>query len=834
MHNSDAGSQGPAGRHNGSEIASSGPERRRSRRDSHGKRKSSKDSKKLQRDPQRRRTYSFSPGRNDDIRVTRDADRPPVPPLPGNIKGKGRAETEKQEIISNGKRQLLRSSTQPPEGTQNWERVPTLHKRSAQELPRRKSSKKRKEEHDREAEIKAMVAIMPTRPATDIDWVGRPMKRESRKVKGGLKRNGENPSSDVSLPLAGSIHSSLSDEHQTSYKVSPFDMLAPRPTIRYSENPRYSGKVPDRSESRKRRVSDRVAIPEETLKSNKRIDDLADDLDAGELRELMERDQKRREKRKVEQKIKAEKKIARRQEKQREGEAEAVRTGTPPPVNMERGVMGRDVVGLGIGTSAVVTSSKRKGSNTSDSGRVKRPADIFREDSGLSAITTNFVRSPSLRTEQLTPGSDRGDPIIETAQVGTVAKAQISPPASPTTKGHNRGASSISQMMDLAQMAAPEPPPKPEPKKEQTPEAPRRTSEASLPAPKFWKSFFKRDPKAKRGSVPSSFSNTSRDSMQNGLVPAVGYTPVRSTSNLPKRTMSKFREDLPELPMSPPDSRVQSPEGDNVPPIKKDFLEKRSGHGSSSEDPRVRYDTPTSGNRSLEATRLRDETPTSGHRAEDVPSPEPVAILSQSLASIDSEGSWLSGRKGSKRGSMQTPTHALRDSASSLKRYKDYSESAEELGIAEDEYFSRLTPGPEEQYKIQRRSATVPSSDDENEGGSVASPVGSGRSEKTKWGAVARTPTVVHREPRAKSREGLLNEYDYDSDSTPGEVISLPKRKSLGFNKDVLEEGEPSGLQRATSVDLGKNHARHMSAGSARLLDLKPRASVDSKRLSTG
>jgi len=295
--------------------------------------------------------------------------------------------------------------------------------------------------------------------------------------------------------------------------------------------------------------------------------------------------------------------------------------------------------------------------------------------------------------------------------------------------------------------------------------------------------------------------------------------------------MSKFREDLPELPISPPDSRVQSPEADVVPPIRQDYLEKRTGTRTSLEEPRVRYDTPTSGYRSLDTTRLRDETSTSGQRS-DVPSPEPTAVLSQSLASIDSEGSWLSGRRGSKRGSTQTPIHPLRDSASSLhKRYKEYSESAEELGIAEDEYFSRLTPGPEEQYKIQRQSATVPSSDEE-EGGSMGSPSQSSP-EKTKWGAVARQPTVVHREPRAKSREGLLNEYEYDSGSDPPSETPLEaKRKSYPFHKDIIEE--EGRVRRATSIDLGKGHVRHISAGSARLLDLKPRSSGDAKRMSSG
>lgn len=324
--------------------------------------------------------------------------------------------------------------------------------------------------------------------------------------------------------------------------------------------------------------------------------------------------------------------------------------------------------------------------------------------------------------------------------------------------------------------------------------------------------------------------------MQAGQGPQIGYTPMRSTSNIPKRTMSKFREDLPELPMSPPDSRVASPEADIVPPIRTDYPDKKTGKVASLDDPRVRYDTPTSGYRSLDTMQTREETPTSGHRSVEAPSPEPTAVLSQSLASIDSEGSWLSGRKGgSKRGSAQTPSHPLRDSTSSLqKRYKDYPESAEEteeLGIAEDEYFSRLSPSPDDQHKIHRQSAANASSDDEDGGSMGTSPV---PSEQTKWGAVARHPTVVHREPRAKSKEGLLNEYDIDSGSEPpGETPqeNSGNRKSYGFNKDLIEEDEPS-IHRASSVDLGRGHVRHISAGSARLLEL--RKSADGKRLSSG
>ncbi|CZT42321.1 uncharacterized protein RSE6_02186 [Rhynchosporium secalis] len=802
MH--DVGLLRDPGRHNTSELTSTsaGPERRKSRRDT--KRKSSRDFKKLQRDPERRRTYSFSPGRKDSIRVPRTLDRPPVPPLPAIIQGDVRSDTDLPDPVTAGDTPL-RARKQPAEDTQHWQRMPTLHKRSGQELAHRKSSKKRKEEHQREAEIKAMVAYMPRRPAADPTSSGRPMKRENKKMSGGLDRHGE--TSDVSLPLADSLRSSVSanSDHQPSYILNAFGMLAPRPTIRYAENPRY---VPgasgfggsDGSGSRKKRASDRISVPKEALKANKRIDDLADDLDAAELRELMERDQKRREKKQIADRIKVERRLARRQQKQTEDEATAAREGTSIPTNMERGVLGREIVGLGIGTSAVMTSSKRKGSVGSDNGREKRPADAFRQDSGPSIQPPTFHRSESLLTENLTPTSEFQDPVLGTAVVGTVGRANISRTSSTKLGGHARGESSISQRMDLArpELAASQPIPIPAPAIARRNSQRTRTPPAKQP--QSWTSFFRirGGKKQQQESAPSSFSNTSRDSMHSGHGPQIGYAPMRSTSNIPKRTLSKFREDLPELPMSPPDSRVQSPEADIVPPVP----------DRKFEDSRTRYDTPTSGYRSIEAIRLRDETPTSGHRTFEDPSPEPPNILSQSLASIDSEGSWLSGRKaGSKRGSIQTPQPFLESSIRN-----EFSESAEELGIVEDEYFSRLSPGPEEQHKIHRQiiGNPMPSSDDE-EGGSLVSPA----SVQSKWGAVGRQPTVVHREPRAKSREGLLNEFDEDSASETDSPVS---------------PNPNSGLRRATSVDLGKKHGRHISAGSARLLDLKARPSADIKR----
>ncbi|ESZ95383.1 hypothetical protein SBOR_4239 [Sclerotinia borealis F-4128] len=787
MHN--AGTQRDPGKHDGSDLnPSSVLERRRSRRDTQRRRKPSRDSKKLQK-PDRQRTYSFSPGRNDSIRVPRDAHRPSVPPLLADAR--------------DGEEATTGVTGQQAESLQDWQRVPTLHKRGAAELSRRKSSKKRKEDYNREEEIKAMVSFMPNRPAVDAASSGRPMKRDSKRMRTGLRGNLQNPHSDISLPTAESMRSSVSSnsEHQTSWRISALDSLAPRPTIRHSENPRYApgatGFGSDRSESQRRRISDRIHIPEEVLRANKRIDELADDLDARELRELMERDQKRQERKKVAEILTAERRLARKQEKQKAEEAAAARYGTPPPDNMERGVLGREVVGLGIGTSVVTTSSKRRGSDTWDSGRGKRPADAFHKDS--AAHETPFA------DENLIPSSDRSEPFLGTALVDTIGKANVSPPASPP--GHVRGPSSISQVVNLDKSRTPSP----SKKQRVEPEPVKQPVEAKTS--QSWTSFFRRNKRLSRAHTPS-FSNTSRETVQNGPPSHLGYTPMmRQTSNLPKRTMSRFREDLPELPISPPDSRVQSPEADVVPPIRTDYPDKRVSIRRSLEEQR-RHDTPIS------AMRLRDSTPTSGHRSTIVPSPEPTTLLSQSLASIDSEGSWLSGKKTtSKRGSTQLTLAPLRDSASSLQqRYKELSESSEELGIAEDEYFSRITPGPDEENMMKPQSIGLPmASSDEEDGGSIKqSPI---REEKTKWGAVARHPTVVHRE-RAKSREGLLGE-------AAGGFAS--DRRSISYQAEFVDEDSP-GMSRATSVDFG--HVRRVSAGSARLLDMKSRASGERRRTS--
>lgn len=208
---------------------------------------------------------------------------------------------ERQDIPSYYFQNPISTSSLQPEKFSATPIQPTLRaKRSANDtnMSRRKSSKRKAEDHAREREIKAMSSSVPALPKRTVGHTGGLLAKDSKAVPGGLNRNFERPTSDVSIPLPESIHSAMSvasDQH--GFKVSAFDALSPRPTIRYSGNPRQnngSGSLrPSRTSTRKEK---QPAIPEETVQSKKRINELADDLDAGSLRDLMDRDRRRKEK----------------------------------------------------------------------------------------------------------------------------------------------------------------------------------------------------------------------------------------------------------------------------------------------------------------------------------------------------------------------------------------------------------------------------------------------------------------------------------------------------------------------------------------------------------
>lgn len=704
-------------------------------------------------------------------------------------------------------------------------RVPTLHnKRDAEHLmPRKKSSKRRKNDHDREAEIKAMSKSVPVRPATD-DWThGRPMKKETRKVRTGLglgfrgatrqEWDKENRSSDISLPLAGSIHSGMSsDSEHVSWKVSAMDALAPRPTLRYTVYPRQSAQSsesnaqgPTRISSQRRKLSEREPFPESTIKAHKRIDDLADDLDASDLRELMERDKRRRERKRQSDQEKIARRLARRAEKQKAEEAGV--SGEQQPQNLERGVLGREAVGYGAHpASAVVTSSRRRPSS-------ERTPPRSRE-------------KPQDETTDVVMGTD--SPAHPLDEFHRTTSMQLDIPMSPeeTDELHEAPAPvllrSSKQYGALRSKNSRSKSPLTSDEKVETLQTRRKDSESSVKGPLAWMSMFKwtnRNSRRDSGG-PSSFSNTSRETMQTTQLPTppVSYiAQSKLASGIPRRTMSRFREDLPETALpSPPISRVQSPADEVMPTTIMETSPDAGKHNSEIQP----TPPPLSFEMRDDPAELMRETPSTFSRLDEAqPSPEPQAI---SLASFDSEASWLSGRLGGvgrrRRSSAARTQHPYTQSQQTPSPKADQETPGEDVSIVNDEYLSRYTPS-QEPLAWHRRSTGEgrPSSD--------------GEGEEARWGSVrGHVPTVVqpHAVDRMKSREGLLNTFGEepevvagsdDGDASFGEASPSPVESAIE-------------VQRAKSINFGKGHVRNFSAGSARLLDLTPRTSVDGKRRS--
>lgn len=688
--------------------------------------------------------------------------------------------------------------------------IPTLHnKRDGRHLmPRKKSSKRRKNDHEREAEIKAMSNFMPLRPATE-EWVaGRPMKRDTRRVRTGLglgfrgsvrhEYDKENRTSDISLPIADSIHSTMSsDSEHISYRVSALEALAPRPTLRYASHPRWGpvsdtpGPIPARAPSQRRKLSERGPITESTLKANKRIDDLADELDASDLRELMERDKRRRERKRQTDQEKLERRLARRAEKAKAEDA----TGGATAQNLERGVLGREATGLGLDpASTVVTSTRRRSSTSIPKARetVTHGRPDADEEEPRSPPLEAFHRTTSIPLE----------PAVSAAEPEASAPA-VSP--SPRLRDLVRSKKSRSKSSFTLDETA------------EIDESLRKGSETSgSRGPLSWMSFFRWTNRARRDSEgPSSFSNTSRETMQTTQLPtpSANYISQQKLAGVPKRTMSRFREDLPETaPLSPPaSSQVQSPHADAVPPtIEETSPDDRHKSGEAHVSPPSHAYVSGAGHSPRGSLEAMHETPSTFSRPDEADaSPEGQNM---SLASIDSEASWLSGRIGSRRRSSARTQPPHRVSSSNPSPTADHDAAGEDASVVEDEYLSQFASSAQEPAAWNRRSAGEgrPSSD---------------AGEEARWGSVrGQVPTVVQTRTaeRMKSREGLLNSFGEEAESDDGE----------GTGGETSPVETPAEMQRATSINLGKGHVRNFSAGSAKLLNLTPRSSVDAKRRS--
>ncbi|KAI9712869.1 MAG: hypothetical protein M1828_001538 [Chrysothrix sp. TS-e1954] len=661
-------------------------------------------------------------------------------------------------------------------------------KRSATDhgLLRRKSSKKRKDEHLREQEIRAMSPSVPRTRHAD-PHTGALLKLEGLRSARRLADD-----SVISLPMAPSVRSSITAMSDNHFEVGSVDLFSARPKIRYSLQSQLASGALIRSANQSRSDSRKGqdVPPRQLLKESKTIDNLADSYDGSTLRELMERDQRRRERKRKAEEDKARKRLERHAAK---AEGKASRDRSKPRKRdggdhrARRDTDGLGLIGLEAGPSKLAVEQRLS------SGDVDEPV----------LYTSEVPRNPfeDHASEVVTPVEE---PVIGTAQEIRYSTASLSPSPSPMALAlHDASALGLS---DRPLSGAPDFVDVGNRKDNRTPlePAPRKAGPLT--------SAFRRSMPHRRRSqeaapetsqTQTSFSNTSRESMSRQLAPAhlrERTSMPRARSGLPTRTMSKFREDLPELPLSPPDSRVQSPDVADVPIM----------------SARRREKLP-------EGAQVESRTPdllSSNRNSTGSTAPPSAAQMSQSLASVDSEGSWLSGRPRKRFSGQMSP------SAGALEEHPGkFTGSYEDLGMPEDQYFRRLIPAPDaSQPRTSGIKAAFASSSNE---ASQASPGVAQPGEQVKRGNVDRIPTVVHRQARIKSNEGLLRRFK-DSDESEGAGDSTPGQKEA-----YVDEDSSSARDELTSRpgSLEAQHARRISSGSARLLDIPSRR--DSQRSST-
>jgi len=387
-------------------------------------------------------------------------------------------------------------------------------------------------------------------------------------------------------------------------------------------------------------------------------------------------------------------------------------------------------------------------------------------------------------------------PFIHTTQGSQFSQVDMSPPSSPMQR--DRHPFSLSHAVDLRSQS------RQDASSTTGTDSERGGSDDKIRRPGPLAALIRRSLRGHRGSndrvrpAPSevSFSNNSRESMTRQPPPFS----VREKSSIPRdgsatpvRTKSKFREDLPELPISPPDSRLQSPEPalPEIPPL----------FSTTQIDTLTETRQVISVDRTnLPSDSLSSTPPLTSH------------VIPQSLASVDSEASWLSG-KPSKRTSLQ-----LLGSPGSLTELPESGVP----GAPEGEDFRRvkvpLTSGPANLSEIRAALAT----DDDNQASpGQIEPLPSESPDQIRSGEVGRLPSVVYHQPRIASHQGFRRQSSAETeDSTASTPFAVQESLDLGTPTGSFPgeaSAEPSPVKERS---YGIQHVRSISRGSAVLLDI--------------
>ncbi|OGM40166.1 hypothetical protein ABOM_011670 [Aspergillus bombycis] len=617
---------------------------------------------------------------------------------------------------------------------------------------KKKLSKRKAYEIAREREIRLMSSSPIDIPRRSTTLPGEQGSAYTRRGPRAQSRRSDRHFSDVSLPLHDSA-SSLSDYSEScTFKVNGFAAWTPRPVIRYVEAPRVptARSLKPSEASTRREAATAISVSEDNLHSKKRVDNLADDLDAGALRELLERDRRRRERKKAEEYEKLQRKLQRAAERQRLKEEAASgshdhQVESPDMAEVQRGRSSADYPA----ESKEYTAEDASGLN-----ETRYNASGVATGSWLRSLSKDTERSDRHSLESVHVIGNIDDRSIRERKLGMrrsfapsqemgMSRSTLSPSHSPTrrevysptsSQAYNLGRESTSDVS-------------------RTIDSERRLSDHSSGRVNTITSLFRRGSSRLKRRYRERFqdrgsefsSNTSHESFFKVPTQSSGpppYVPPKTFlhSGTMKRSQSKFREHFGDEPLSPPDSRLQSPD------IPEEPFEQSEMEAEKSElHEKTQYPIPGSDSEPQDARANHHHSWTGESMEGDVDN----IPLSQSLASIDSEGSWMSGQF-LRRISQRTSTPARPSLSSSRNRLdEEREEPPKEEEIPANEQLVKFSTNHDE---TTRASHVLSEQDNDFEMVNAPEPT-----EETWHDEIAKRPVLVNPAVRPKSNEGLLN-----------------------------------------------------------------------------
>ncbi|KAJ5654110.1 hypothetical protein N7490_001113 [Penicillium lividum] len=543
----------------------------------------------------------------------------------------GRSSSQRQRPVSliDQRSSRMSSDRADPDGPQQaLSRTESFTRNKNQNGPnklRRRLSKRKAHEIMREREIRMLSSTPIDIPRRTGQSDYNMMDQRRRKTNGRLNRY----QSDISLSIRESAASSMSDlTDPYTFKVNAFAALTPRPVVRYVEAPRVS--TARTNNPPKDQLQNLTTSDEDLYYSKRRVNELADSLDANTLRELMDRDRRRREKKQIDDQERLRRKLQERADAQQAQEAREAEEAVAAAA-AEREIAAVDDHEQTTENMDAQVDEVRGESNETDV-----PMESIEDSAPVIAHTRDSsLHEPKLaKRSSFAPSHEMGMSRTTLSPSHSSVRHGLSSPSHSQTFG-------MGSNSDLSE---------------------RRLSDTSGRRGNTLTGLFRRGSSRLKRRYREHFqesapldSNPSTESFYRiqtqssppppSIIPPRAFIPTGTV----KRAQSKFTEHFGDEPISPPDSRLQSP--DIPEEVPESSLEHDDGTFLQGPTPSASMDIVNPRRRHHLSLAENFDT-----EYDNVP-------LSQSLASIDSEGSWMSGQFFRR---MQKPSSPVRTNMSSF------------------------------------------------------------------------------------------------------------------------------------------------------------------------